>query len=239
MPSPLTWFDHLPSTQDEAHRLAATGAVPGTAVAARIQTAGRGTRGRAWVSGAGGLWLSVVCRPEQGESTAVEVVGLRVGLALADYLDTLLPPPSSLTLKWPNDLMLGEGKLGGVLAEARWQGDRLGWIVMGIGLNLHNELPTGTERRAVRLLDAGVSATARALAAPVTAVVANAARTAVPLTEAEIAAFHARDWLRDRELRLPRVGTACGIGPTGRLRVRRGDGIVVEVDGTVELSKSP
>ncbi|NOT08384.1 MAG: biotin--[acetyl-CoA-carboxylase] ligase, partial [Gemmatimonadales bacterium] len=59
----LEWLAELPSTQDEAHRRAEAGAPHGTAVAAEVQTAGRGTRGREWASGLGGLWMSVVCRP--------------------------------------------------------------------------------------------------------------------------------------------------------------------------------
>ncbi|HLG05412.1 MAG TPA: biotin--[acetyl-CoA-carboxylase] ligase [Gemmatimonadales bacterium] len=188
----MHWFDRLPSTQDEAHRLAADGAPHGTSVAARAQTAGRGTRGRAWISSEGGLWLSVVCRPEPGP--ALDQLGVRVGLALADYLDTLLPAPPLLTLKFPNDLILRGRKVGGILAEARWQGERLGWVVVGVGLNLHNPVPGGTEPPAARLADAGVIATARDLAEPVAGVVGAAARTASPLTPGELAACKARDW---------------------------------------------
>ena len=73
----------LSSTQDEGHRLAAEGVPHGTTVVAEQQTAGRGTRGRAWHSGPGGLWLSVVCRPEHRAEAAVEVVAVRTGLVLA------------------------------------------------------------------------------------------------------------------------------------------------------------
>src|SRR6185295_3988298 len=86
----VRWLESVTSTQDEAHDLAARGAPHGTAVAARIQTDGRGTRGRRWESGIGGLWLSVVCRP-QGD-VALASTGLRIGLALADLIDTCLPP---------------------------------------------------------------------------------------------------------------------------------------------------
>jgi BirA family biotin operon repressor/biotin-[acetyl-CoA-carboxylase] ligase len=178
------WFDELPSTQDEGHRLAADGAQHGTAVAARIQTAGRGTRGRAWVSNAGGLWLSVIARPEAGEG--LPVLSLRVGLALADHLDTLLQPTPSPTvrrsvrpsvrLKWPNDLLLDDRKLGGILCEARWQGDRLGWIVVGIGLNVHNPLPDSTATAATRLADYGFSGEPEAIVEALARVTARATR---------------------------------------------------------------
>ncbi len=120
----VEWFDELPSTQDVAHRLAGQGAGHGTTVAARVQPAGRGTRSRVWVSSAGGLWMSVVCCPER--ATGIEGLGIRIGLAIAALLDAALPGPATghptVLVKWPNDLMLAHGKLGGVLTEARWQG---------------------------------------------------------------------------------------------------------------------
>ncbi|MGQ0701785.1 MAG: biotin--[acetyl-CoA-carboxylase] ligase [Gemmatimonadales bacterium] len=235
-PTPcVTWHDSLPSTQDESHRLAAAGAVHGTAVVARVQTAGRGTRGRTWHSEPGGLWLSVIGRPEL--HPAVEILGVRVGLALLAYLETLLPRPSPLALKWPNDLMLGNGKVGGILAEARWQGDRLGWVAVGIGLNLHNPLVAEGFPPPARLADAGVAATATALAEPIAAAMANALRSGEPLSAAELAAFAARDWLTGRPLLLPEQGVAQGISPAGRLLVRRADGCLVETLGTVELER--
>ncbi len=229
----LTIYPALPSTQDAAHHLASQGAPHGTAVLARVQTAGRGTRGKTWVSPEGGLWLSVVCRPAGG--AAPEVASLRAGLALAEYLDTLLTPPAHVALKWPNDLMLGAGKVGGVLAEARWQGDRLSWIVVGVGLNLHNPVPKDVSPRAARLADAGVTESADDLADPVARAVARAVETGEPLSPRELEVFAVRDWLRGRALSQPEQGIASGISPAGRLRIRRSDGRTVEVDGPVTL----
>lgn len=233
--APLFWHDSVASTQDEAHRLAAAGAPHGTAVAARVQTGGRGTRGRAWVSAPGGLWLSVACRP--GAGAATEVVGLRVGLALAELLDGLLRAPPRVGLKWPNDLYLGEKKLGGILAEARWQGEVLAWMVVGVGINLQNEIAPELAAVATRLFDAGVAADAAALAPPVAAAVAEAAGEAAPLSAGEVAAFESRDWLRGRALALPERGIAEGITAAGRLRVRGADGIVTEILTPVQLAQ--
>ena len=227
----IRWLEYAASTQDEAHQLAATGAPHGSAIAVPVQTAGRGQRGRVWVSAEGGLWLSVICRPASG--TAVEVLGVRTGLALARFLDGLVLPPARVTLKWPNDLMLGMGKLGGVLAEARWQGDKLGWIVVGVGLNVRNELPADTSPPAARLLDAGVTLAPVELAEPVAHVVARATTHAEPLSEAELAEFALRDWLKGRRVSTPAAGTVEGITASGLLRVRQSDGRVVEVFGSV------
>ena len=230
----IRWLDSAASTQDEAHQLAAAGAPHGSAIAVPVQTAGRGQRGRVWLSAEGGLWLSVVCRPAVG--SAVEVVGVRVGLALARFLDGIVRPPAHIALKWPNDLLLGTGKLGGILAEARWQGDNLAWIVVGVGLNVRNRLPPGVTPSAARLVDAGVAVAPVDLAEPVACVVARASRTAEPLSTEELDEFHLRDWLRGRRLLAPAAGTACGISAGGLLRVRRSDGSVAEVFGTVGLA---
>ena len=234
MTAPVRWYDTVASTQEEAHRLAATGAPHGTAVAARVQTGGRGTRGRSWFSPAGGLWLSVVCRP--GLCAVCDAVGLRVGLALADLLDRQLPADSRVSLKWPNDLLLGDLKVGGILAEARWQGDNVAWIVVGVGINVTNELPTGVRSTATRLINAGFTGSAEELAEPVARAVAESVARAAPLSPEELDAFSRRDWLRGRELSAPEPGVADGITPQGRLRIRRRNGSVTEVLANVQVA---
>jgi BirA family biotin operon repressor/biotin-[acetyl-CoA-carboxylase] ligase len=230
----VRWHDSVASTLDAVHTLAAAGAPHGAAVAARIQTSGRGTRGRGWISGDGGLWMSVVCRP--WDVVAIETVGIRVGLGLADYLDRLLPARTRVSIKWPNDLFLDDGKVGGILSEARWQGGTLAWLAVGVGINVTNELPVEIARRAVRLADFGVIAMPADLAEPVAAIVARAAEVAAPLTPNEVEHFHARDWLRGRALAQPEPGIAEGITRGGRLRVRKGDGALAEVFGSVQLA---
>lgn len=181
----------------------------------------------------GGLWLSVVCRPDAG--AAPEVIGLRVGLALADFLDTILAPAHRVALKWPNDLYLLQRKLGGILVEARWHGESLGWMVIGVGLNVRNEIPAALVQTGVSLALAGFTADPVELAVPVTQAVARAARAALPLNPAELRAFEERDWLRGRAISLPTPGVAEGISSTGRLLVRTLAGNVVEATGSVQL----
>jgi BirA family biotin operon repressor/biotin-[acetyl-CoA-carboxylase] ligase len=74
---------------DVLHGLAAEGAEAGTIVVAGEQTGGRGSRGRAWKSPPGGLWLSVLFRP--GVAAGVELCGLRIGLAVAEAIESLGP----------------------------------------------------------------------------------------------------------------------------------------------------
>src|SRR5215218_3522258 len=105
------YFERVGSTMDVVHHLAADGALAGTGVLAGEQLEGRGSRGRSWHSPPGGLWMSMLFRPAR--TGGMEVMSLRVGLAVAEALDHLVPRP--IQLKWPNDLMLGEQKVGGIL----------------------------------------------------------------------------------------------------------------------------
>lgn len=235
-PTQVRWLDVVGSTQDAAHELAANGAAHGATVAARVQTAGRGTRRRQWISSEGGLWLSVVCRPR--EIAAIEAVSLRVGLGLASLLERWLPQSARVAIKWPNDLYLDDRKAGGVLAEARWQGDTLGWLVVGVGINVRNALPM-VEPLATRLADFGVSRPVDELAPLVAAVVSEAARSGAPLTPQEIRVFEARDWLRGRRVTQPHCGVAAGISEEGKLRIRTSEFQVLETLGSVELAGEP
>jgi BirA family biotin operon repressor/biotin-[acetyl-CoA-carboxylase] ligase len=158
-------YAQLGSTMDVAHRLAEDGAAAGTLVLADRQTAGRGRNGHAWASAAGaGIWLTLVERPT--DASVLDILSVRLGLRVARALDPFATGP--VRVKWPNDLYLaagGEmGKVGGILCEARWHGERLGWIAIGIGINLAAPadvpgaigLPAGPSRLAI--LDAVVPA---------------------------------------------------------------------------------
>lgn len=227
-PDRVEWHHVLPSTQDLAHRRAAAGAPAGTAIAARKQTRGRGTRGRVWDAGDGGLWLSVIGRPEAVPD--LEVLSVRVGLALAEALELATGSPAgSLGLKWPNDLVARDRKLGGVLCEARWQGGAPAWVVVGVGINLANPLPADLAAPAIRGVDLGWPGEPAMLAPAVHQAVARALAASGPLGPAELAAFAARDWLRGRRLARPVAGRARGITPAGRLQIEVAGGQLVDV----------
>jgi biotin-(acetyl-CoA carboxylase) ligase len=108
-------------------------------------------------------------------------------------------------------------------------------VVVGVGLNVRNEVPAHTNPPAARLLDAGVTLPPVELAEPVAHLVARAAQSAAALSDDEIAEFELRDWLRGRRLKQPAVGTAEGITASGLLRIRRIDGSMAEVFGSVGL----
>ncbi|MDZ4864617.1 MAG: biotin--[acetyl-CoA-carboxylase] ligase [Gemmatimonadota bacterium] len=225
------------STQDDLHTLAIAGALEGTAVVADVQTVGRGSRGRRWTSPAGGLWLSVLCRPET--EPALEVLSLRMALAVCETLEAALPG-LPLRLKWPNDLVLHERKLGGILCEARWQGGAVGWVAVGIGLNLRNEIPIELSELAISLRDVMTAPGPGMLAPLVAKAIVRASRSKGVLSEAELAAFRGRDWLAGRQIVEPAAGRASGITPRGELQVADASGLIsLHRSGTVVLGATP
>jgi BirA family biotin operon repressor/biotin-[acetyl-CoA-carboxylase] ligase len=221
-PVVVRWLPAVASTQDALHALAEQGAPAGTAVAALEQTAGRGARRSQWSSAPGGLWLSVLLRP--GEAIPSEVLSLRVGLALLRTLEDT--GARDLALKWPNDIMAAGRKAGGILCEARWTGDQLGWIAVGVGLNLRNALPVELAATATRLQEHGVTLTPEALAPLVATAVSEAGMLRGSLSAAERASFAGWDWLRGRAVVRPVAGEACGILADGALQVRRPGGSI-------------
>lgn len=118
------------STNDDARELALAGAPHGAAVLASRQLAGRGRAGRAFASPVGGLYLSVVLRPTSPPASW-SVLPLLVGAGAASALRRLGCPAE---LKWPNDIMLGARKLGGVLVESRLGPES--FAIAGLGLNV-------------------------------------------------------------------------------------------------------
>jgi BirA family biotin operon repressor/biotin-[acetyl-CoA-carboxylase] ligase len=229
----LYYFERVSSTMDVLHELAAGGAEAGTAVVAGEQLEGRGSRGRSWHSPPGGLWLSVLFRPAQ--IAGLEVLSLRAGIAVAEVVQTLLPKP--LQLKWPNDLMLEGRKVGGVLCEARWQGDTVGWIVVGVGMNVRNYLPEELRSVTASLASEQPDMAPEELAPLVLGALRQLDLAAGQLSALELKQFARRDWLRGRQLLEPVAGTAAGLARDGALLVRTSSGTEVAVrTGPVQLA---
>jgi BirA family transcriptional regulator, biotin operon repressor / biotin---[acetyl-CoA-carboxylase] ligase len=212
------------STMDVAHALAADGAGHGTVIVAEAQAAGRGRSGKQWhAAAAAGVWCSVVVRDPVGRAPGV--LSLRTGLELAARLDR--HAGDTVQLKWPNDLFLGGRKLAGILTEARWRGDQLEWMVVGVGVNLRAAqgdldsaaLPSGTRHSAV-LVDV-----ARA--------VRSAADGGAALSEDEIHAFSQRDLAAGRAVVAPLEGIVLGLDAHGGLRVRTATADAVAIAGSL------
>jgi BirA family transcriptional regulator, biotin operon repressor / biotin---[acetyl-CoA-carboxylase] ligase len=123
-------YDTIGSTNDEAMRLAREGAAHGTVVHADEQTAGRGRLSRRWLSPPGNLYLSIVLRPDVPAARSAEL-GFVAALAVADAVDALLPPQARASLKWPNDVLVRDGKIAGILIERLDDA-----LIIGIGVDV-------------------------------------------------------------------------------------------------------
>ncbi|MFP4003486.1 MAG: biotin--[acetyl-CoA-carboxylase] ligase [Alphaproteobacteria bacterium] len=131
----LAVLDEIDSTNAEARRRAEAGEAGPLWIRAGRQTAGRGRRGRSWVSESGNLMCTLMVRPG---GTAAEAARLSFAAALAvrELLAAYLPG-ADILLKWPNDVLLEGGKAAGILLEsAAARGGHLDWLVVGFGVNL-------------------------------------------------------------------------------------------------------
>ena len=137
-------LDTVDSTNAEALRRAGTGVRGPLWIAAKQQTAGRGRRGRPWLSAPGNLHATLLLTDPSPPATAPQL-GFVAGLALHDAAAHAAPAlAASLTLKWPNDLLCKRRKIAGILIEG--EGDPLA-VAIGIGVNCRNH-PATTEHPA-------------------------------------------------------------------------------------------
>jgi BirA family transcriptional regulator, biotin operon repressor / biotin---[acetyl-CoA-carboxylase] ligase len=136
--------DEIASTQERARELAREGAPHGTLVVSKVQTGGRGRLGRRWGSPAGGLWMSLVLRPNISAKAAArttQMAAVAVAKALREF-------GVEARIKWPNDLLVKGRKICGILAESSVENvpvaaKRVGpgaerpvdFIILGVGLN--------------------------------------------------------------------------------------------------------
>ncbi|NEP16783.1 MAG: biotin--[acetyl-CoA-carboxylase] ligase [Leptolyngbya sp. SIO4C1] len=134
----LLTFETLPSTNAELWRRVEQGtAAAGTAAIALTQTAGRGQRGKTWLSTAGGLYLSLLLEPDW-PLAALPQLTLCSAWGIASQLNALSIPAQ---IKWPNDLVVAGRKLGGILTETRLSQAAITHAVIGVGLNWQNSVP--------------------------------------------------------------------------------------------------
>ncbi len=112
-------------------------------VVADVQTKGRGRGRKKWESPKGGLWFSIILRPKVA-TPQLPLLQFRAAVTTRQALEQ--ETGLGVKLKWPNDLVLGNSKLGGILIESKTQGDRVRFAILGIGLNINQDktqLPPG------------------------------------------------------------------------------------------------
>lgn len=222
----LIRLDKVRSTQDAAHRLAEAGEPDGTAVVAREQTAGRGSRGQRWESPLGGLWLSVLRRPT--EAAPPLVLSLSAGVAVALVLESAGVP--GVSVKWPNDLMVEDAKIGGILCEVRWHGELPAWAVIGVGINVTAPPPGRVSGATFVTAHTSAVSAPDELVDPIIDAVRSLRLELSELNSHSFAELIRRDWLRGATLLDPIPGGVCsGVDRTGALVVRDPDGAVREL----------
>ena len=144
-PYGIEYHDRVASTNDRARERAEAGAAD-VAVVADEQTGSRGRLDREWTAPAGGVWASLVLRPERPPA-AVPMYTLAAAVAVTR---AAREAGADATIKWPNDVLVagadGERKLAGILTEMEGEADRVSWLVIGIGVNANvdrDDLPSG------------------------------------------------------------------------------------------------
>ncbi|HEY8192261.1 MAG TPA: biotin--[acetyl-CoA-carboxylase] ligase, partial [Alphaproteobacteria bacterium] len=128
-------YAQLGSTQDYVKELGDEGLPEGTVVQCLTQTKGRGRHGRTWTSPMGGLYMSVLLRPECAAPVAGQL-SFVVAVAVSAAMDEVLGKDHKKTLKWPNDILIDGKKCAGILLESGMAGAMVNWMAVGIGVNI-------------------------------------------------------------------------------------------------------
>jgi len=238
------------STNSDAMSAARNGAPHGSVFFADEQTAGRGRGDHAWHSAAAeGLYASVLLRPELTPAH-LPLVPLVAGLAAADAIRSV--SGLDIDLRWPNDLLIGPRKTGGILVEAQSEANAVAFVVIGIGINVHHrDFAPGLATPATSLdLQLGhVFGQRMSRQALLVRLLKSLEREALGLRDpGSRAAIPARveaasSWVRDRlvEVHGPReyTGTTAGLDEHGFLLLRTAAGLVqVQTGGIREKDSS-
>ncbi len=222
-------FKEIPSTMGIARDLARNGAAEGTIIIAESQSHGRGRLDREWRSYEGGIYLSIILRPQITPAYAPRI-NLMAAVTIARAIKDLFNLKAEL--KWPNDILIGGKKVCGILAEINAEMDRVNYINLGIGLNA-NSIISRHEENAISLRELlGMEISRKELCY---SVLRGIAEMQTLLTEAELL----EEWRElsstlNREVRITAsgesiVGRAIDIDDHGALIIRKEDGTMRHV----------
>jgi BirA family biotin operon repressor/biotin-[acetyl-CoA-carboxylase] ligase len=232
------------STNTDALAAARRGAEHGSVWFADEQLAGRGRSGHAWHSPAGeGLYVSVLLRPRI-PAARLPLLPLAAGLAAAEAVRAAAG--LAVDLRWPNDLLIGPRKTGGILVEAKNQGSAVAFAVVGIGINVHQQAFDPTLATAATSLDleAGrrisrqkvLAALLKSLERETLGLLEPASGTAIPARVEQ-----ASTWIRGRRVEVhgPQAcaGVTAGLDEHGFLRVRTAEGLVTVQTGGIRAAE--
>lgn len=228
-PNAIHYFAVLGSTMTEAFRLALAGAPHGTVVIADEQTAGVGRFGRHWLSEPeSGIYCSILLRLPL-EPSALPVITLALGLATAEAIEQTTG--IDCDLRWPNDVLVGERKVAGILAQLQD-----GCVVAGIGINVNQSVLPGdlrTPATSLKMASGKTFAREPIVIALLERLDAVCSLLVTEGTEAIVRAFMAASsYCLHRRVRYEsdggtKKGVTAGLDESGFLRVRDDSGVVV------------
>jgi BirA family biotin operon repressor/biotin-[acetyl-CoA-carboxylase] ligase len=229
-------LDTIDSTNAEALRRARAGESGPLWITAEMQSAGRGRRGREWMSALGNLHATLLLI-DPSPAVCAPQLSFVAALALHDAVAQCTPLGPVLALKWPNDLLLGEAKLAGILIEG--ENDAAFAVVIGIGVNCTHH-PENSAFPATDLAAAGALVTPQTL---FSALAVTMERRLAQWASGEGFAAIRADWLKRAagldqtiQVRLPQrelTGIFEGLDEEGRLLVRQADAIMPVTAGEV------
>jgi BirA family transcriptional regulator, biotin operon repressor / biotin---[acetyl-CoA-carboxylase] ligase len=233
------------STNSDAFAAARTGAPHGSVFLADEQTAGRGRGDHSWQSNAGmGLYVTVLLRPDI-EPAYLPMIPLTAGLAAAWAIG--VAAGLSVDIRWPNDLLIGDRKTGGILVESRTDGSGAAFAVIGIGINVHQQAFDANLSTPATSLDIASGRTIsrqvllisllKSLQQEVWGLYDSVVVAAIP---ARVALISTWIWNRRVEVHGPQacVGITAGLDANGFLLVRTDHGTVTVQTGGIRAAEA-
>jgi BirA family biotin operon repressor/biotin-[acetyl-CoA-carboxylase] ligase len=232
------------STNTDALEAARTGAPHGSVYFADEQLAGRGRGDHSWHSAAGeGLYVSVLLRP-QIEASRLQLIPMAAGLAAAEAIRTT--SGLRIDLRWPNDLLIGPRKVGGILVESGTEAAEVAFAVVGIGINVHQRsFASGLSTPATSLdLEAGRHIGRQTLIAILLKSLEREALALLDPAEGRsilTRMMQASTWVRGRQVEVhgPQAcsGVTAGLDEHGFLLIRTVDGLVTVQTGGIRAAE--
>ncbi len=239
---PTQVLDTVDSTNNEVKRQAEAGAGNGLLVIGEQQSAGRGRRGRTWESPKGsGIFMSLLLKPDIAPGHA-SMLTLVMGLAVRDALEQMGVP--DVQIKWPNDIICSGKKICGILTEMSAQMDYINYIVVGVGINVHNhDFPAEVEQVATSVLQqtgrricrAKLVAECMAQFEKYYAVFLKTEDLSGLLDLYQSHLVNCEQKVRVSDLKADYTGIARGINAEGELLVETGDGLKYVSAGEVSV----
>jgi len=144
----IHYFEKVNSTNNIARDFVKKESLDGTIIISDIQTQGRGRKGRKWISQKGGLWFSMILYPNIQPEKGM-LLTMAISISIVESLKIVAGLNSEI--KWPNDVLSNKRKICGVLTEFDAEPDRINYAIVGVGINVNNEIDESLRNTATSL----------------------------------------------------------------------------------------